>query len=87
MKGQAHETWGLTKFRDGLNLHRLLGRNDKFTVRPSLLDEAVGRARIGVSPRAAVEDIAVSYGLDEAAIEQAIEEVEDALIGEVFDVG
>jgi len=45
----------------------------------SAVHEALRRALMGVSPRAAVEDIAVAYGLDAAAIDSVVEEVEEQL--------
>jgi len=43
------------------------------------VDEALRRSMLGVSPRAAVEDIAVAYGLDDAAQESVLDEVNEQL--------
>lgn len=43
------------------------------------VDEALRRSMLGVSPRAAVEDIAMAYGLDDAAQESVLDEVNEQL--------
>lgn len=46
--------------------------------RMNALADATERVNLGMSARAAVEDVAMAYGLDEYAVESLVEEIEEA---------